>query len=161
MIALLTTSCWRSSVDPIAPAERPVRATEPSAAQRGLTSQLADALRDPGDDMLLAPYIERQFIVLYHHLSTIEVLCDAQTLGAAIHFGELLNDPDRRAVECVAEERDAVTCTQTGTPYTVRLHFRGIDPPVLVGGILSQGPRLGPILVRDYRAKLDTSACPP
>jgi len=161
LLALLTTSCWRSTGETTAPEAPPVRVTEPSAAQRGLASQLADALRDPGDDMLLAPYLERQFVVLYHHFSTVEVLCDAQTLGAAIHFGALLNDPDRAAVECVAEPRDSITCTQAGAPYSLWLHFRGVDAPVLVGGILSNTPKLGPILVRNYRTKLGTSACPP
>lgn len=114
--------------------------------------------------MFVEHFIDRQFVVLDLETQTIQVLCDAQTLTAAVRFSELLNDPDRPPATCTASF-PGVTCKQGTGSDLVWLDFVRVDGDWrLLGGILPRGPMrtAGPrALVTDYRARLGVSACPP
>jgi len=162
-IGILATSCWTS-----APGTAPVTAPSdrgPSGATRALASQLADELRDRDDSMFMARFVEGQLVVLELETATIQILCDAQTLTAAVRFSELLNDPDRQPATCAPGSAGYV-CTQGAGAELVWLDFRRLDDAWrLVGGILPRGqvPASGDprALIREYRTKLDVSVCPP
>jgi len=128
-------------------------------------SELADQLRDPEDSMFVDRFIEGQLVVLELETGTIQVLCDAQTLTAAVQFSELLNDPDRPAASCTPSGSGSI-CTQGTGVELLWLDFTRVDDAWrLLGGILPRGPvpSVGDMraLVRDYRARLGTVACPP
>lgn len=167
LIGLLATSCWTSASVPAPatlPDDRPTL-----ASTRALASELADELRDPEDSMFVDRFVEGQVVVLELESGTIQVLCDAQTLTAAVRFSELLNDPDRPPATCAPGTAPGTTgfvCTQGTGAGLLWLDFvRAGDGWRLTGGILPRGPVPSTgdarALVRDYRARLGAPACPP
>ena len=140
----------------------------PSGSTSVLASQLADQLRDAEDSMFVERFIDRQIVVLDMESATIQVLCDAQTLTAAVRFSELLNDPDRPPARCTHGTLgpSRLSCMQRADGEYLRLDFVRVDDAWrLLGGILPRGPVPftgdGGALVREYRSKLNVSACPP
>lgn len=115
--------------------------------------------------MFVDRFVEGQLVVLELETETIQILCDAQTLTAAVRFSELLNDPDRPLATC-SPGRAGYVCTQGTGADLVWLDFTRIDDAWrLLGGILPRGPVPATgdprALVREYRAKLGVAVCPP
>ena len=165
-ISVLAMGCWTSAPVPTSPPEHGRQPTTSSV--NALASELADVLREPEDSMFIARFIDRQFVVLEKESANVQVLCDAQTLIAAVRFSELLNDPDRPPARCStgATGSSAFICVQGSGAGQLRLDFVRIeDGWLLIGGILPRGPAPatgdGAALVREYRAKLGIPSCPP
>jgi len=117
--------------------------------------------------MFVEHFIDRQIVVLAMDAATLEVMCEAQTLTAAVRFSDLLNDPDRPPARCTTGATGArFICTQgTGDDY-LRLDFVLVDHNWrLLGGILPRGPGSSgadqAALLRGYHARLGVPACPP
>lgn len=134
---------------------------------RDRLSGLEEQLRDREDSMFVDRFVEGQLVVLERETGTVQILCDAQTLGASVRFSELLNDPDRPPATCSTTGRAGhALCTQGTGAGLLWLDFQRVDGAWrLVGGIPPRGPvpATGDFraLIREYRAKLFVAACPP
>jgi hypothetical protein len=165
-MTVFVMGCWTS-----APGRDSVVASAdriPSSSARALASQLAEELRDREDTMFVERFVDRQLVVLELENETLQVLCDAQTLTAAVRFSELLNDPDRSPASCtpIVARTAGFVCTQGAATEYLRLDFTRVDDAWrLVGGVLPRGPGPKPgdggALIRKYLVKLDVAACPP
>ena len=116
--------------------------------------------------MFVDRFVEGQLVVLEREMGSVQILCDAQTLGASVRFSELLNDPDRPSATCsFTEQPGHVLCTQGSGADLLWLDFQRIDDGWrLLGGIPPRGPvpasRDFRALIREYRAKLSVAGCP-
>lgn len=162
-LALLATAgCWTSSAPPAspAPAITPVLPTTRSPGE--LAAELAAELRAPDDSLALAQYIDRAVVVLDLESQVSMTLCDAQALGPAAAWADMLADPDRREPRCFGGRDQRFSCVQHGPENhdTLILSFRRGETWTLLGVSAGPWPAHDEDLLRAHRARLDAAVCP-
>lgn len=152
-LGALLIGCWRGQ-----PASAPVttKVAEPVANARALAADLAVELRDPSDDMSPAQYIDGAVLVLDLDRKTRMTWCDAQALGAALAWGDLLTDPDRPPPMCRRSAEHLFVCRQAAGPQhdLLIMSFQRADPWRLVGVVIGSQASYDRSLVDTFDADL-------
>lgn len=161
LFSLCAGACWTSAgAPPPTPVVAPTLPSTHSAQE--LATELAAELRDPSDPMSPSQYIDRAVVVLELATGTTTTLCDAQALGAALTWGDMLRDPDRRSIRCFPGSRGRFTCVQHGPERhdTIMLRFRRTDTWSLRGVSIGPWRAHDEQLLAAHRARLDDATCP-